>query len=152
MDLDLKQIETAAKRLAPIIHKTQIELSTTFSSMTGGEIYLKYENQQKTGSFKIRGASNKIAALVERDEIKSAVAEKFADRNKVAEAVSELLAFVSGNDKSAENDIRIGHEDGSYVIMLCNNGAEIDESKFVGKYKSFEHSVVLGMNQIKEII
>ncbi len=85
-------------------------------------------------------------------EIKSAVAEKFADRNKVAEAVSELLAFVSGNDKSAENDIRIGHEDGSYVIMLCNNGAEIDESKFVGKYKSFEHSVVLGMNQIKEII
>ncbi len=42
--------------------------------MTGGEIYLKFENQQKTGSFKIRGASNKIAALVERGEITSAVA------------------------------------------------------------------------------
>lgn len=74
MDLELKEIELAAKRLESTIHRTKIESSKTFSDMTGGEIYLKYENQQKTGSFKIRGASNKIAALVERDEIKSAVA------------------------------------------------------------------------------
>ena len=74
MDLPLKEIETAAKRISDTIHKTKLEKSTTFSSMTGGEIYLKYENQQKTGSFKIRGASNKIAALVERGEIKAAVA------------------------------------------------------------------------------
>lgn len=74
MDLPLKEIELAAQRLANTIHKTKLEKSTTFSDMTGGEIYLKYENQQKTGSFKIRGASNKIAALCERGEIKSAVA------------------------------------------------------------------------------
>lgn len=74
MDLELKEIELAAKRLEPTIHRTKIESSKTFSDMTGGEIYLKFENQQKTGSFKIRGASNKIAALVERGEIKSAVA------------------------------------------------------------------------------
>lgn len=74
MILDLKEIELAAKRLEKTIHKTKLEKSTTFSNMTGGTIYLKYENQQKTGSFKIRGASNKIAALAERGEIKSAVA------------------------------------------------------------------------------
>lgn len=74
MDLPLQEIELAAKRLAPTIHRTKLEKSTTFSNMTGGEIYLKYENQQKTGSFKIRGASNKIAALCERGEIKAAVA------------------------------------------------------------------------------
>ncbi len=74
MELPLKEIELAAQRLANTVHKTKLERSTTFSSMTGGEIYLKYENQQKTGSFKIRGASNKIAALVERGEIKAAVA------------------------------------------------------------------------------
>lgn len=74
MDLELREIERAAKRLEPTIHRTKIESSKTFSDMTGGEIYLKFENQQKTGSFKIRGASNKIAALVERGEIKSAVA------------------------------------------------------------------------------
>lgn len=74
MDLELREIELAARRLKSTIHKTKIEKSTTFSAMTGGEIYLKFENQQKTGSFKIRGASNKIAALVERGEITSAVA------------------------------------------------------------------------------
>ena len=85
-------------------------------------------------------------------EIKSAVADRITDGNEAAEAVSELFAFVSGNDRTAENDIRIKREDGAYVIMLRNNGAEIDKSKFSGKYKSFECSVVLGMNQIKETI
>lgn len=73
-DLPLTEIEIAAKRLANTIHKTSLDKSTTFSEMTGGEIYLKFENQQKTGSFKIRGASNKIASLVEKGEIKCAVA------------------------------------------------------------------------------
>lgn len=74
MNLELKEFEKAAERLKDTIHKTTVERSKTFSEMAGGDIYLKYENQQKTGSFKIRGASNKIAAMVERGEIKSAVA------------------------------------------------------------------------------
>ena len=74
MDLELKEIEKAAQRLAPTIHRTKIEQSTTFSNMSGADVYLKYENQHKTGSFKIRGASKQIAALVERGEITAAVA------------------------------------------------------------------------------
>lgn len=74
MDLELKEIELAAKRLESTIHRTPVEKSKTFSELAGAEVYLKYENQQKTGSFKIRGASNKIAALAERNEVKSVVA------------------------------------------------------------------------------
>ena len=51
MDLPLKEIELAAKRLENTIHRTKIERSKTFSDMSGAEVYLKYENQQKTGSF-----------------------------------------------------------------------------------------------------
>ena len=51
MELQLKDIELAAKRLNPILHHTELDMSTTFSTMTGGEIYLKCENRQKTGSF-----------------------------------------------------------------------------------------------------
>ncbi len=72
--MNLELIEKAAKRLEPTIHRTHIERSTTFSDITGADVHLKYENQQKTGSFKIRGAANKIAALVERGELKSVVA------------------------------------------------------------------------------
>ena len=44
IDLQLSHIEDAAKRLANTIHKTSLDKSTTFSEMTGGEIYLKFEN------------------------------------------------------------------------------------------------------------
>ena len=68
MDIELKDFEIAQERLRPILHHTELDLSSTFSAMTGGTIYLKCENRQKTGSFKIRGASNKIAAMIERGE------------------------------------------------------------------------------------
>ena len=64
MNIELKDFELAAERLKPILHHTELDHSATFSAMTGGDIYLKCENRQKTGSFKIRGASNKIAALM----------------------------------------------------------------------------------------
>ncbi len=74
MELELKDFELAAERLRGVLHHTELDLSSTFSDMTGGRIYLKCENRQKTGSFKIRGASNKIAALVERGEAQAVVA------------------------------------------------------------------------------
>lgn len=74
MDLELSMIEKARERLKNTIHRTTIERVKTFSDMAGCEVYLKFENRQKTGSFKIRGASNKVAALVERGEADSVVA------------------------------------------------------------------------------
>ncbi len=74
MNIELRDIKNAAQRLRPILHHTELDLSSTFSSMTGGSIYLKCENRQKTGSFKIRGASNKIASLVEQGQVQSVVA------------------------------------------------------------------------------
>ena len=68
MELELYDFERAAERLKPILHHTELDLSSTFSKATGGQIYLKCENRQKTGSFKIRGASNKIACMIERGE------------------------------------------------------------------------------------
>ena len=74
VEIPLQEFERAAQRLKGVLHHTELDLSATFSAMTGGNIYLKYENSQKTGSFKIRGASNKIAALVERCETGAVVA------------------------------------------------------------------------------
>ena len=74
MDIALQEFEKAAERLKPILHHTEMDLSSTFSRMTGGRIYLKCENRQKTGSFKIRGASNKIASLVEQGRTSPVVA------------------------------------------------------------------------------
>ena len=74
MDIQLRDIQRAAERLKPILHHTELDYSATFSGMTGGQIYLKCENRQKTGSFKIRGASNKIACLIEEGKTGPVVA------------------------------------------------------------------------------
>lgn len=68
MDIALNEFEAASKRIAHVIHRTELEHSATFSAMTGAEIYLKCENRQKTGAFKLRGASNKIFSMLERGE------------------------------------------------------------------------------------
>ena len=74
MDIPLRDIQKAAERLKPILHHTELDYSATFSGMTGGQIYLKCENRQKTGSFKIRGASNKIACLIDAGQTGPVVA------------------------------------------------------------------------------
>ncbi len=43
--------------------KTPLDYSSTFSKMSGSQVYLKYENLQKTGSFKVRGAIYKVSRL-----------------------------------------------------------------------------------------
>lgn len=74
MDIELKDIWHASRRLEGVLHHTELDLSATFSGMTGGNVYLKCENRQKTGSFKLRGAGNKIAAMTERGEKSPVVA------------------------------------------------------------------------------
>ncbi len=71
---ELSEIMAASKRLKPILHHTELDLSSTFSRMCGGNVYLKCENRQKTGSFKIRGATNKLSAMIERGERRPVVA------------------------------------------------------------------------------
>jgi len=63
--LDLKTVQKAAERLEGVVHHTPMSHAPILSEMTGCEIYIKKENLQRTGSFKLRGAFNKIAALIE---------------------------------------------------------------------------------------
>ncbi len=61
------KIIEASKILEGIIHKTPLDGSRTFSSWTNSELYLKLENLQKTGSFKVRGAYYKIHKLISEE-------------------------------------------------------------------------------------
>jgi len=58
-----EDIERAAAAGAGVVKHTPVTPSNALSEMTGGEIVLKAENLQRTGSFKIRGAMSKLAAL-----------------------------------------------------------------------------------------
>jgi len=65
--LSLEQIAAAHERIAPRIHRTPVLQSATIDALCGAKIFFKCENLQKTGSFKIRGATNAIFSLSERE-------------------------------------------------------------------------------------
>ncbi|OYR57231.1 threonine ammonia-lyase [Halorubrum halodurans] len=61
--ISLADIEAARERVDGVARHTPLERSRTFSEMTGADVHLKLENFQRTGAFKIRGATNRIATL-----------------------------------------------------------------------------------------
>ncbi|MDH5698309.1 MAG: pyridoxal-phosphate dependent enzyme, partial [Nitrosopumilus sp.] len=74
------------------IRKTPLIHSPTFSEMTGSEIYLKAEFQQKTGSFKIRGAYFKIKSLSDEEKKYGVVAASAGNH-------AQGVAFASALEK-----------------------------------------------------
>ena len=59
----LPDVEAARERLHGVARETPLYPSETFSRLSGRQVFLKAENLQRTGSFKIRGAYNTIATL-----------------------------------------------------------------------------------------
>jgi threonine dehydratase len=62
-DLKPTDVLAAADRIRPLIKRTPLIRSKELSAMAGGDVYLKLENEQTTGSFKLRGALNVLATL-----------------------------------------------------------------------------------------
>ncbi|MDP2423046.1 MAG: pyridoxal-phosphate dependent enzyme [Bacteroidales bacterium] len=67
---DQQTIEAAHNRIRPHIHRTPVLTSKFFNQLTGGEVFFKCENFQKTGSFKIRGACNAVFSLDNEQALK----------------------------------------------------------------------------------
>jgi len=67
-------IKQAQQRLDGMVYHTPFSFAPILSKMSGYDVYLKKENLQHTGAFKLRGAFNKIASLVENGESKGVVA------------------------------------------------------------------------------
>ena len=63
----IKQIRQAGERIKPFVHRTPVLTCGTLNRMCEGEIFFKCENFQKTGSFKIRGATNTVFSLTDEE-------------------------------------------------------------------------------------
>src|SRR5579863_3066528 len=74
MGFSVDDIEQARRRLDGIVKPTPLIRSATLERMLAAEVYLKPENLQKTGSFKIRGAYNRIAALAAGEAARGVIA------------------------------------------------------------------------------
>ncbi|MCR1900233.1 threonine ammonia-lyase [Irregularibacter muris] len=74
MKISLEDIKGAKRTLENVIFPTKLVESKKISSLSNNRVFLKCENLQKTGSFKIRGAYNKIASLSEEQKANGVIA------------------------------------------------------------------------------
>ena len=81
----------AREKLSKVLLNTNLIFSSVFSQETGNNVYIKPENLQKTGSFKIRGAYNKISKLNNEEKKKGVIASSAGNHAQgVAYAAKEL--------------------------------------------------------------
>ncbi len=90
-----REIELAQSRIRSAIRRTPMVSSDTFSRITGKEIYLKLENLQKAGSFKIRGAYYKLSRLSPSVRKKGVVAASAGNHAQGVAFASSLLGIRS---------------------------------------------------------
>ncbi len=89
----IADVYNAAKQLDGVVKKTKLIESPFFSDMCGNNVYLKPENLQNTGSFKLRGAYNKICQLSDEEKKRGVITASAGNHAQgVAFAAKELGA------------------------------------------------------------
>lgn len=74
MKVTLEDIKAAENTIKEFVFETPCDYSRSASKLVGADIFLKLENNQRTGSFKIRGASNKIISLSDTEKARGVIA------------------------------------------------------------------------------
>jgi threonine dehydratase len=86
-------VDEAARRLAGVALHTPLLTSTALDAATGGRIFLKAETLQRTGSFKFRGAYNKLAAIPADQRAGGVVAFSSGNHAQGVAAAARLLGM-----------------------------------------------------------
>jgi threonine dehydratase len=133
--MDITAIKQARERIQPFIKRTPLEHSLTLSQYLGTNVWVKPELFQKTGSFKVRGAFNKLLSLSAEERKRGVVAisgGNHAQAVAYASSVMNVDAIVLMPESTPQN----------YVEATKNYGAKVDIQPTIGaafaKIKSYE--------------
>ncbi|AGB37634.1 threonine ammonia-lyase [Natronococcus occultus] len=87
-------VEAARDRIGDVVHRTPLDTSRTFAELSGAaSVGLKLENVQRTGSFKIRGAYNRMAQLSEREREAGVIASSAGNHAQGVALAGDLLGI-----------------------------------------------------------
>ena len=126
--LDFSDVLAARDRVVETSRHTPLDYSHTFSSMTGAEVHLKLENFQRTGSFKIRGATNRIATLSPEDReagVVTASAGNHAQGVALAASRMGVEATVVMPENAPISKVKATRNYGAEVVL---DGADYEEA------------------------
>lgn len=139
----LANIYLARKVIQDKIFRTPLVESSTLSKLTGSETYLKLENLQKTGSFKLRGATNKITQLKSEALERGVITVSSGNHGlAVSTAARELgiRAYISVSSATAENKVAVIRATGAQILM---EGSTYDEAAEIASQKEKELNLTM---------
>jgi threonine dehydratase len=128
MILSPAEILKARKNLEGVVHHTPLTYSKKLSEICGAEVYLKWENLQKTGSFKIRGAYNKICSLTPEKRSKGVITASAGNHALAVALVAKMMnlkAIVVVPENAPKIKVEQSRALGAEVVL---KGANYDES------------------------
>lgn len=125
-----RQASEAAVRINKLVIETPLVRSAAFSELLDANVYFKLENRQTTGSFKLRGASNRLMTLSEEQRSKGCVAASSGNHGAaVACAMQKLemsgVVFVPEQTSSAKVEA-IRHYGGE-VVFFGTDGLDTEQ-------------------------
>ena len=86
-------VQAAARRILPYAVRTPLVESPLLNALTGGRVFLKLESLQRTGSFKFRGACNRILMIPEAERAKGVVAFSSGNHAQGVAAAAQLFGI-----------------------------------------------------------
>ncbi len=136
-------IQAAAELLSGVAHRTPLTRSETFSRLAGGDVLLKHENRQKTGSFKVRGAYTKINSLSAEERAAGVVAPSAGNHAQaVAWAAHRAGVPAVVYMPEAASLAKVGATEG-YGATVRLVGASIEESVIAAREEAQRDGRVL---------
>jgi threonine dehydratase len=128
-DISMRDIYLARKRIGDLARKTPLVASPLLSETIGASVYLKLESLQETGSFKVRGAANKMSTLSEDEKAGGVVAVSTGNHGRAVSYVASragVKALICIPEGTASNKVE-GIKAFGGQVLLC--GKTYDEAE-----------------------
>ena len=159
-EVTLEDIEAARDRFdGSVVQRTGIDRSRSLSDLTGAEVHLKMEHLQRTGSFKTRGAYNKLQQLADRGDVERVVAAS-AGNHAQGVALAATKSGIGSTIVMPENapqakveatrdygaNVELRGEDFRAAMAHAQSLTEADDTEFVHAYD--DPAIVAGQGTI----
>ena len=126
----LEDVFLARKRIDPIIYRTPLVPSPRLAEPLGANVFLKLESLQVTGSFKIRGAANKLSVLSEKERQRGVITVSSGNHGRAVAYVAKefgLRAVICVSEAVPDNKIQAIRELGAEIVVAGKTYDEANE-------------------------
>jgi len=159
MPFSVVEILKAKKNLEGVIYRTPITHSKRLSEITGADVYIKWENLQKTRSFKLRGAYNKIYSLTQEERRNAVITASTGNHALAVAFVAKMTGIMATvvvpentpktkveRSRTLEAEVRVKGSNYDESVIYCKKTVIESGATYISAFDDYE--VIAGQGTI----